>query len=256
MKLLFYPRGPQKKNKIKQICNYLNLGITNDPQDEFDIAINWRGAAWHPRWPELDVISQAGIRVINHFCTNVKKDYVDEAFKAEFGYSSLVDPLSYNGHAVQKSNRQAAHDGRIIELPISKPKPDHVYQRLINNKVEEDTYRDIRVVIFNDKVPMVFFKNKDVSIRFSGQSSSAHVIWPSEFDYFFGPDLIPGVVRFCKRIGMDYGEVDVLYCRDSRRYYIIDANKTTGNGVFTMFTHKVRNKVIEVMAETFKKEFL
>jgi hypothetical protein len=243
-------------NKISQICKYLSLGITNDPRSDFDLAINWRGAARHPQWEELSVISSSGITVINEFCNDVSKQMVDDMFVEVFGYSSLVDPLTFQGRCVEKSNRQAAHDGHIIQCPAKKVLPDHIYQRVINNQVEEDTFRDIRIPVFGRQIPLVFFKNKDVSIRFTSRSSVAHVVYPSEYDYFFPEGLLNKVVTFCDRIGMDYGEVDLLWDKDEKKYYIIDANKTPGNGIFSMFTTKLRDEVITIMAEAFKNEFL
>jgi len=269
MKILFYPRGPRQQNKIMQICEYLKLEITNDIQlahlalEPVDVAINWRGAALHTRWQELQEAEEAGIRVINSRCNNLTKEYVDEIFLSIFNYSSLVNPLQNEDEewkgpdqCVEKSNRQAAHDGRIITLPIKKTRPDHIYQKLINNQVDEDLYRDIRIPVFGKRIPMIFFKNKDVSIRFTGISSTAHVIWPSEFNYFFPGDVLEKCIKFCNQIGMQYGELDLLYCKDEKKYYIIDANKTPGNGIFKMFQRELRDEIIRIMAETFKEEFL
>jgi len=256
MNILFYPAGPKPKNKITQICDYLKIGITNAASDSFEVAINWRGAAWHPRWPELELIAEKGIPVINRHCSNVRKDYVDAVSREIFGYSSLIDPLVHIGAAVEKSNEQAAHNGRIIECPITRVKDNHIYQKLINNQVQEDTYRDIRIPVFGKSIPLVFFKNKDVSIRFTGRSSVSHIIYPSEFNYFFPPGLLDKVLWFCEVIGMDYGEVDLLYDKQENRYYVIDANKTPGNAIFFQFTPAVKKKVIEIMSLAFEKSLL
>jgi len=57
---------------------------------------------------------------INLNCNDISKTKVSNVHKKVFKYAIDIDPLKFNGKAVEKSYINALHDGRIIECPIKK----------------------------------------------------------------------------------------------------------------------------------------
>ena len=62
------------------------------------------------------------------------------------------------------------------------------------------------------------------------------------------------IVRFCKEIGLDTGELDVLRDKDTGKIYIVDANNTPG-GPPLEFTPEELETVLQLQADAFAKAF-
>ena len=60
-------------------------------------------------------------RLVNFGCQDVSKTTVAEAFARAAGYTLRVDPTTYEGRMVEKSELNAAHDGRVLEGPLDAP---------------------------------------------------------------------------------------------------------------------------------------
>mgnify|MGYP006241904073 FL=1 len=56
--------------------------------------------------------------VINKNCTDISKSNVDRVFLEIFGYSLNLDPKNYHGSILEKSEQNAKHDGKIINLSL------------------------------------------------------------------------------------------------------------------------------------------
>jgi hypothetical protein len=63
------------------------------------------------------------------------------------------------------------------------------------------------------------------------------------------------LLRFCGRLGVEYGEVDALRDRDTGRLFVVDCNNTPDgppNGI-----NKAVGKIaVDTISEAFWKEFL
>jgi len=59
-----------------------------------------------------------GVHVINDTHFNSDKRNVHTHVYRVFGYSAAVSPLVYSGAGVIKSNRNARHDGRVVQFPL------------------------------------------------------------------------------------------------------------------------------------------
>jgi hypothetical protein len=74
------------------------------------------------------------------------------------------------------------------------------------------------------------------------------------------------MLSFCQKLGLDYGELDVLRDRIDRQLYIVDANNTPSSRLLfeplvlppekCVITADERQFALEKMAEFFQKEFL
>jgi len=172
----------------------------------------------------LEAPSDAKGRLMNFRCTDVSKSRVAEAFEAAFGYALAIDPKAHVGEAVEKSEENGAHDGRIVQCPTD-PKPGCVYQRVVENRMgaRPDLVEDIRTPTLGGRPFVVFLKRRRVTDRFANANVEVVVAKPEDV---YSQDELAAIERFTQILGLDWGGLDVL--RDARegRLYIVDANKT------------------------------
>ena len=163
-----------------------------------------------------------GARLVNFGCNDIAKSHISKMFEVASGYDLAVDPRTHDGRMVEKSELNAAHDGRIIEGPMD-PLPGKVYQRLIDNEIEGGLVEDLRCCIVGGKPAVVFRKRRALDSRFKNENAEVILDQPSNC---YTQDEISVISRFCTETGLDWGGVDVLRDRASGRIYIVDANKT------------------------------
>ena len=225
-RILFYPDLPSLSFAIYHICLFLGYEVTNNPEETFDICIKWKDATFSPRDGVLSRLSAQNLSVVNINCEDISKSYVDKVFHSVFGYSIAIDPLTYNGKCVMKSDLNGQHDGKIISCPIDTIEPGVVYNKLIDNEVEDGTVLHYRVPIFKHVIPCVYLKQLPLEHRFG--TSSTHLISSTlaEVDDVFSEDEIGKILSFCQKMGLDYGELDVLRDRNDQQLYIVDVNNT------------------------------
>ena len=148
----------------------MGYDVSNDPQRKFDLAVKWeRYATFFDNDRILSELSQQNKNIINLNCQDVSKNYTNEVFEQVFDYSLGIDPLTYTGKCVAKSNLNAQHDGKIIDCPISQVQSGITYQRLVDNEVQENAVLDYRVPIFKHEIPLVYIylkKNQNSTQRF------------------------------------------------------------------------------------------
>jgi hypothetical protein len=162
------------------------------------------------------------VRTVNFNCRDISKSNVSAAFERVAGYSLAVDPRTYDGPIVDKSEKNAAHDGRIVQGPLE-PQPDRSYQRLIKNEVEDGLVEDLRTCTVGGQPVIVFRKRRPLGRRFANENVSVDWVRPEEV---FSPAEIDLIRRFASEIRLEWGGVDVLRDKDDGRIYIVDANKT------------------------------
>ncbi len=161
-------------------------------------------------------------KLINFGCRDVSKTVVAHAFGKVAGYSLAVDPRTYDGPMVEKSEINAAHDGRIIEGPME-PIEGKTYQRLIDNRVKGDLVEDLRTTFVAGEPRIVFIKRRPQARRFLNENCEVSHTLPNSRFSAEELDIIRG---FAKEIGLDWGGVDVLRDAATGKIYIVDANKT------------------------------
>lgn len=161
-------------------------------------------------------------KFINFGCKDVSKTLVAEAFSKAAGCDLAVDPETYDGMIVEKSEINAAHDGRIIQGPIPRVEGKS-YQRLIDNKVEGDMVQDLRTTIVNGEPTIVFRKRRPLSRRFLNENCDVRLCMIGDI---FSAEELTIIRNFAAEIGLDWGGVDVLRDAKSGKIFIVDANKT------------------------------
>ena len=164
-----------------------------------------------------------GAKLVNFTCDDISKSTVAAAFGEAAGYSLSVDPTTHQGRMVEKSELNAAHDGRILEGPLDTPLPGKTYQRLVDNEIEGGLVEDLRCCIVAGSPVIVFRKRRPLERRFLNENVQVLLDEPRNC---YTSDEIAVIERFAASIGLDWGGVDVLRDRSSGRIYIVDANKT------------------------------
>lgn len=163
--------------------------------------------------------------VINGECTDISKEAVNEAFYEVFGYRLGVDPRSYEGKMVMKSNQNSTHDGTVIAGPIPshKVREEKTYQKAIDNRVDDRSQvLDYRVPIHGDRIPLVYLKYRSIESRFSNENDYVKIRLPEDV---FTSEETDKIFSFSRKMNMDFGELDVLRHSDGR-IFIVDANST------------------------------
>lgn len=80
-----------------------------------------------------------------------------------------------------------------------------------------------RVVVIQHRIPIVYKKYRPLATRYSIPNTRVELCAPEEV---FSEDERKNISRFAERIGMDFGELDVLRDRNTGHIYVIDANNT------------------------------
>ena len=164
-------------------------------------------------------------KAINHRIDDISKNRVAEVFKTVFEYSVDIDPLTYQGNAVQKSDANATHDGQVVECPLAPDavKEGSVYQKLIDSTFDGARSEDLRMAYIGGEIPVVFRKYKIIEKRFG--TDYDHVdVWTA--DEAFSKTEQSDLIKFCEAMGLDFGAVDVMRDKHDGRIYVVDVNKT------------------------------
>jgi len=223
-RILFFPEEPWPFTSIFKVCLYGGHRIITNPTEPHDGAFKWWDATFTPNATIGHTFPRG--RVMNLMCEDISKSRVDRIFAETFGYTITVDPTTHRGPCVEKSEENATHDGRIIDCPIDAPRPGYVYQKLINNLMDDGAYGTLRVPIFCGVIPYVALGHRPLDQRF-GDAARSTFLEPT--DAFSSPEL-EKLIEFSAKMNLDYGEHDVMRDRDDGRIYVCDVNPTPAGG--------------------------
>ncbi|MCF7814070.1 MAG: hypothetical protein K9N09_08180 [Candidatus Cloacimonetes bacterium] len=244
--ICFYPDKPITYDIMYWIA-FLNRYRISDKPENTDILMYWKDSTFHES--EKKLINHS--KWINIDCTDISKETISANFKNVFGYDLIINPLKYKGYCVQKNNLNAKHDGKIIKCPVSHPEPDFIYQKLINNKVNDNMIVDIRVPIFKDIIPFVYLKYRNIQTRFLNTNDSAEIKKTTEI---LSKQEIERIIEFSRLLNMDYGELDVLRDNNDKKIYIVDANHCP-SGPPNHLPYWEKFKSLKSLANCFEKQF-
>lgn len=258
--ILFYPDMPKKLFVIYKIAVFLGYKLTSDPSIKADIIVKWRnsmdGNPLLPPEPVLQKIAQnsTSTTLINMECNDVSKERVGKIFEQTFGYSLSVDPENYAGKCVMKSDWNGLHIGEVIDCPTKKRKNNFVYQKLINNEINNEFVEDIRVPIFKNTIPFVYLKHRPINQRLVDRKHSNKKVAMTDVDNVLSQLDINNILSFCQNMGLDYGEVDVLRNKEDGKIYIVDVNNNPA-GPPEPISKIDSNKAINRLSQAFEEAF-
>ncbi len=163
--------------------------------------------------------------MINAEINDISKEHVSEVFSAVFGYDLHIDPTTYVGQAVQKSNDNGLHDGQVIDCPITSEEviPGQVYQKLVDSTFSGKTSEDWRITYAFGEIAVVYHKHKPLDDRFGTDYLSVDILAP---DDVFSSKEIAAIKEFCQKMRLDFGAVDIMRDKHDGKIYIVDVNKT------------------------------
>jgi len=164
-------------------------------------------------------------KAINHRIDDISKTHVAKVFEEIFGYGVVINPLTHQGKAVQKSDLNGTHDGQVIDCPLAPEdiRADSVYQKLIDSTHDGVRSEDLRMAYVNGEIPVVFHKYKLIEKRFGTDYNHVDV-WDA--NQAFSKDEQMQLNNFCEAMGLDFGAVDVMRDKHDGRIYVVDVNKT------------------------------
>jgi len=236
---------------IWKVCLTLGWAVTADPTKRADLVFRWDKSTFAEDDEVLERVTVAR-PVVNRACVDISKNHVNEVFEEAFGYNLGVNPLTHVGECVEKSDLNAVHDGRIINCPIEHADAGSSYQRVVDNVGDDGRIVDFRVPIIAGTIPFVYLRYRPVARRF--HSGNEHVELANLYD-MLSQQEVADVLRFCRLLGMDYGELDVLRDRVDKRLYVVDAN-TTPWGPPSGISRVDGKRAITLLAAAFQSEFL
>lgn len=163
-----------------------------------------------------------GVRVLNDTDLNTDKSNVDAHFRSVAGYGASIESASESGFMVAKSNINGRHDGRVVQFPSEREDPHVVYQRMIDNSLGDYVF-DIRVPFVLGQPVLAYVKFRDRWRRFQNANADVRLVTPADV---LSDDELAICQNFCRSIGLEYGELDILRDGPDGRIYVIDANNT------------------------------
>lgn len=247
---LFYPQYPSKRSVLYKIFGLMDYNRTNNPVLKYDYVINWQHATFRKEIPFLEELHKKQY-VINLKCNDISKKYVDSVFKSVFGYCTEIDPVTYKGFCVKKNNINAMHDGKIIECPVKIPDKNYIYQKLINNTYDDTQVQDIRTPVIKGNIPVVYLKRRPAEGRFAREKTTSRIGNPDEI---YSDEERKKIKKFCEKMNLEYGDMDILRDNDDGKIYIVDVNNTPhGPG---QLSKKEKKYALEKLAREFKKAFM
>ena len=233
----------------------------NDTGSYYDFIIANSPSATYPRYSKNEFIRQEiskGTYVINSRLDDISKLNVDFFFQKSFGYKLLVEKEqlpTLGRNIIIKSNKNSTHDGKIVEPPFSIDDPrigssDSVLSLEIRSRT--DIHTDYRVCIFGYSCGLTNMARKRKEERFGGIFKSAISMHLSPHpESFFSSDEILKINNFCKNIGLEYGEIDVMRDEIDDKIYILDITSTPG-GYYNFYGESAQYKSLLDIADAEK----
>jgi hypothetical protein len=227
-----------------------NLRVRGAEHVNADLAIAWNPSTLYQLDPAQLAAVQSRTRVLNATCTDIRKSTVAKHFLAVFGYALEVDPFTYSGTIVRKSENNGAHDGTLLQGPLTQVEPGYLYQRLVSYPTPTGM-AEWRLFIVGRKPAAVYRLCAPPDNRFKpGRRPEMTTLEES-----FSPVECAKISEFCESIGLDFGNVDVLRDAQDGRIYISDCNNTP-TGPSWKLPVRMQLRIVREVARAFQREYL
>ena len=221
--IVAHPDWPSKRASIMAYADALQFVVTNRAQTPAQFnGTTVLNLAFDDRTEKR----QAQPGFWNGHCLDISKSTLDRHHHDVFGYGVNLDPTTHVGPMLEKSEGNAVHDGCEIEGPIdpNQVKEDKVYQRIIDNRTKDGLYEDLRVVVINGQVPVVYRKRKTDEVRYTNET--AEVDLAKSPKTVFSEAEMDQIVSLSAKMCAEFAELDVLRDRQDGRIYCVDLNPT------------------------------
>lgn len=167
---------------------------------------------------------------LNFGCGDISKSRVARVFAVVFGYPLAVDPERWIGPAVEKSEANGTHDGRVVACPYA-PVAGAVYQRLVDTVRADGFAYDLRTHVVGGVVVAAWVKQRSAAGRFLPPNRRATRHDPATI---FSADELDRISVFATAMGADWAGLDILRDAADGRIYIVDVNKTDAGPIIAL----------------------
>lgn len=248
-KILFYPYLPKGWHKVRYYCHNLNIAMTNDVNDDYQLAFHYNDKSSIMPYEHnvFDaILYEKKKKIINAQCTDVSKRRVEFIFEKTFGYPLGVSN-AFQGRCIKKHNtKQGEKDVQIVTFTGVREK-DFTYQKLLTQKKQIKEYR---IYYFRGRIPFICEQHKDISEHIKGKVIDyRHIANPKEI---LSDELLYLIGIFCNNLFMEYGELDTMF-DDEGNYYIYDANNIPGDALFTKLGEVEGKKIEMLLTDEFER---
>ena len=229
LKVYIYGNYPHfQKSTTYFMLRKAGVQMNNKLNGKYDVGIYWD--------PRMDInkqtpkLKQNGkkIKLINLFLVDTAKGFVAESFEQHFKYGYKVDPTTFNGYCISKHNGNGTKSCFFLKCPIEANEifKDHSYQQIIDytDKKDPNTLYELRIPIVGGIIPCVLFKTRNRGLRFTSKNRSIQIVNPLKY---LTEEECNKIITYCRYIGLELGEIDVLRSHEDGRIYIIDVNNTS-----------------------------
>lgn len=167
------------------------------------------------------------LKFINFLLKDTSKEFVATSMENHFGYTFKINPKTFNGYCIAKHNGNGTKSCFFLKCPINADEVfhDHCYQKIINYSCKSDpsTLFELRVPIFKNIIPFVFFKTRNKGLRFTSKNKSMDILPATAH---LSEQECQSIIMYAQKIGLEYGEIDILRSDEDGKIYIIDVNNT------------------------------
>ena len=219
----FTPQVPHDRYMVRAAARLAGLRVARSALDA-DVAFYFEDAT-----DAVPALPPPRLRGFNFGCADISKSRVTRVFETVFGYALAVDPLRWQGPAVEKSEANGAHDGRIVDCPQA-PRPGKVYQRLIDTVGPDGLATDLRTHCIGGAAVAVWVKRRAADVRFLPPNATAR--WHDPAAIFTAAERAL-IGQFARAMGADWCSLDILRDADGR-IYVVDVNKTDAGPIVAL----------------------
>jgi hypothetical protein len=213
----FYPMRPEPNSSVAYVLRRLGARLSFEPSEAAALNVAWDTGTWFSASAAQRLLPGS----LNGQCLDISKSKVDRIWSEVAGYSIAVDPLTTEREMVVKPDENGLRGGVVVKGPLAARAGGTVYQRLVDTRVG-DRVLQIRPVILRGRIVLVYEKWRPYPKWFKGPELTI----PKTTADFFSDDEARLLLRFAERMGMDYGELDVVRDAADGRIYVVDANRT------------------------------
>jgi len=245
---LFYMFRKQKITVVKNIKDH----------EDIDIIVVWDPWGRVKKNKKKMAILKAygrGKKKINFKLKSCQKDYTTEIFDEMFEQKLGINPQEYKGYAVAKHNDNGTKSCFFIKCPLDADEvfENHIYQKIIDfrHPFDNEILCEIRVPIFGGIVPFVFFKERARGLRFTSKNRKVSI---ANVEDHLTENEVEEIQKYCRKVGLEYGDLDVLRGEDGL-IYIIDVNNTPWWPPNKLF-NRDRNIALNIFWNAWLKAFI
>ena len=184
---------------------------------------------WEPY--EHASIPNINVKIINKNLKDISKLNLEKVHKEIFGYNLLIEPTKFDGEFISKGNGNKERAPLIPSYKLHKRKlklgevnKNLIYQKNVNNTDDNNNIIDHRAFVFNYKVKYVI--KYVVDTKFLTRVGTTKKKEFVEFEKYFDKSDIIKINRFINKLGVEYGEIDIIRDRNTKKLYLIDVNNT------------------------------